>query len=200
MSPPPLPARQLPGVPGSAYWRGWPEVRQDLRTGRGLLGGLILAGVPVGVLWWLLAPRADYRVTEAGPVPVGTPPLELQVGDDVVLAFVLLGFGALAGAGAWLLRRGRGVGTLLLLAVGTSVGAVVAWQTGELLAPPPGEAVLSEIGAQVTTGLRLASLPVLAAAPFAASLVYVACALMAADDGLGRHRAPSEGSPRAGEG
>ena len=185
MSHPPLPVGQFPGVPAHAYWRGWPEVRQDLRIGRGLLAGLALAGVPAGVLWWLLAPRAVYRVTEAGPVPVGTPPLELQVGGDVVLAFVLLGLGALAGAVAWLLRRGRGVGMLLVLAVGTSLAAVIAWQTGELLGAPPSEAMLTEIGAQVTTGLRLASLPVLAAAPFAALLLYLAGALLAADD-LGR--------------
>ena len=179
-------APPFPGVPPHAYWRGWPEVRQDVRTGRGLLAGLVLAGVPAGVLWWLLAPRADYRVTEAGPLPVGSPQLELQVGNDVVLACILLVFGLLAGSAAWLLRGARGVGTLVVLAVGASAGAVAAWQTGELLGPPPSEAMLAQTGALVTTGLRLASLPVLAVAPFGAVLAYVAFALLATEDGLGR--------------
>ncbi|MDK3256031.1 hypothetical protein [Blastococcus capsensis] len=195
MSTPPLPAHLLSGVPAHAYWRGWPEVQQDLRAGRGVLLGTVLAGLAAGVLWWLLAPRADYRVTEAGPVPIGTPTGELQVGDDAVLLFVLLGFGLLAGAAAWRVRRGRGVGMLLVLAVGTSLGAVVAWQTGELLGAAPTEAQLTELGARVTTGLGLGSLPVLAAAPFAALLAYLAGALVSADDALGRHGRDDSRSP-----
>ena len=183
---PPLPLRLAPGVPPSAYWRGWPEVREDLRTGRWLLLGLVLAGLPAGLGWELLAPRADFRVTDAGPVPIGSPTVELQMADDAVLVFVLLGFGLLAGGVAWLRRRGRGVGTLVVLAAGTVLGAVVAWQVGELVGAPPAPARLTEVGAQVTTGLRLGSLPVLAVAPFGALLVYLAGALMTADDGLGR--------------
>ena len=182
----PLPDLPVLGVPVHAYWRGWPEVREDLRAGRMVLLGAVLAGLPAGVLWWLLAPRADYRVSEDGPVPIGRPSGELQIGDDAVLLFVLIGFGILAGVVAWLLRRGRGVGMLLVLAVGASLGAVVAWQTGTLLGAPPSEAQLAEVGARVTTPLRLHSLPVLAAAPFAALLVYLTGALVAADDGLGR--------------
>lgn len=170
-----------------AYWRGWPEVRQDLRAGRALGLALVLAGVPAGVLWWLLAPRADYQVTEAGPEVLGRPSGELQIAGDSVLLLVLLGLGVLAGAAAWLQRRGRGVGMLLVLAVGGSLAAVIAWQTGELLAPVPTEAELTDVGTRGTSGLALRSLPVLAAAPFAALLAYLAGALIAADDGLGRH-------------
>ncbi|WP_347060340.1 hypothetical protein ABC795_07460 [Blastococcus sp. HT6-30] len=187
MSAPPPSFRPVPGVPPHAYWRGWPEVRQDLRAGRPLLLGLLLAGVPAGLLWWALAPRAEFRVTETGPVAVGTPSGELRIGGDAVLVLVLAGLGLLAGAVAWRLRRGRGVGMLVVLAVGTSLAALVAWQTGELLQPAPSEAQLAEVGARVTTGLVLGSSPGLAAAPFAALLVYLGCALVAADDGLGRH-------------
>ncbi|WP_346623129.1 hypothetical protein [Blastococcus montanus] len=186
MSTPPLPAQPALGVPPHAYWRGWPEVRQDLRAGRALGFGLVLAGVPAGVLWWLLAPRADYQITEAGPVVLGRPSGELQIADDTVLLLILLTLGALAGAAAWLLRRGRGVGMLLVLAVGASLAALIAWQTGELLGPAPTEAALADVGTQVTTGLTLGSLPALAAAPFAALLVYLVGALVAVDDGLGR--------------
>jgi hypothetical protein len=186
VSTPPSPVHPVAGVPAHAYWRGWPEVREDLRAGRWLAPGLAVAGALTGVVWWLLAPRADYRVAETGPVPIGTPSGELQIGDDAVLVLVLIGFGVLAGAAAWALPRSRGVGMLVVLAVGTSLGAVLAWQIGELLGSPPSEAQLAAVGAQVTTGLRLGSLPALAAAPFAALLVYLGCALVAADDGLGR--------------
>lgn len=185
------------GVPAHAYWRGWPEVRQDLRAGRAVLLGAILAGLPAGVLWWLLAPRADFRVTDAGPVPIGMPTEELQIGDDAVLLFVLFVFGCLTGAAAWRVRRGRGVGMLVVLAVGASLGALLAWQTGQLLGVAPTEMQLSELGAQVTTGLRLDSLPVLAAAPFGALLVYLTGALVAVDEGLGRH-GRDDGWPPAG--
>ncbi|MGY1835397.1 hypothetical protein ACI79P_09820 [Blastococcus sp. SYSU DS0510] len=186
MTTPPLPLQPAPGVPLHAYWRGWTEVRQDLHAARTLVVGVALAGLPVGALWWLLAPRAELRVTETGPVVVGPPAAEVRVADDAVLVLLLLGLGLLAGAAAWRVRRARGVGMLVALSVGGSVAAVLAWQTGELLAPSPTEAQLSEVGAQVTTGLVLSSLPGLAAAPFAALLVYLGCALLAADDGLGR--------------
>ncbi|MCF6745432.1 DUF2567 domain-containing protein [Blastococcus sp. KM273128] len=182
----PLPVQPAPGVPVHAYWRGMAEVREDLRAARPLLVGLVLAGLPTGVLWWLLAPRADFQVTETGPVPVGPPAAEVRVADDAVFVLLLLGLGALAGAAAWRVRRGRGVGMLVALAVGTSAAAVLAWQLGELLAPPPTEAQLGEVGVEVTTGLVLSSLPGLAAAPFAALLVYLGYALLAADDGLDR--------------
>ncbi|MGY2064073.1 hypothetical protein [Blastococcus sp. SYSU DS0619] len=187
MSTPPPSFRPVPGVPPHAYWRGWPEVRQDLHAGRRLLLALVLAGIPAGLLWWALAPRAEFEVTEAGPVAVGMPSGELRIGDDAVLVLVLIGLGLFAGAAAWRLRRARGVGMLVVLALGTSLAALIAWQTGELLAPSPSEAELAVVGARVSTGLVLGSLPGLAGAPFAALLVYLGCALVAADDGLGRH-------------
>jgi hypothetical protein len=186
VSTPPLPVPPWPEPPPHASWQGWPEVRQDLRAGLGLLVGLALAGVPAGALWWALAPRADYRVTADGPVPVGPPAGEIQVGDDTVLVFVLLGLGVLAGGLAWLRRRGRGVGTLGVLALGGSMAALAAWQVGELLGPPPTEAQLGDVGATVTTGLSLGALPVLTAAPFAALLAYLVCTVVTSDDGLGR--------------
>ncbi|RBY95640.1 hypothetical protein DQ237_14090 [Blastococcus sp. TF02-8] len=183
---PPLPAPPAPAARPQAFWQGWPEVRQDLRRGLGLLLGFAVAGAPAGLLWWLLAPKAEYRITDAGPVAVGPPAAELQVGDDAVLLLVLLGLGLGVGFAAWLRRRGRGVGTLLVLAVGGSLASGVAWQLGELLRRPPTEAQIADVGASVTTGLTLGSLPVLAATPFAALLAYLCCAMVAPHDGLGR--------------
>jgi LPXTG-motif cell wall-anchored protein len=175
------------GVPAAtAYWRGWPEIRADLRSSARLVLVMALAGFLVGLLWWWLAPRADFRITDAGPVVIGDPSGELLVADDAVLTLLLVGAGLLAGAAAWFLRRRRGVATVLALAVGASAMAAVAWQLGELLAPGPTKAQLAEVGAVVTTPLSLGSIPALALAPFAALLAYLVPVLTAHGDDLGR--------------
>ena len=190
-----------PSVPGgygtrlpaaSAYWRGRSELRADLRSSAGVVLALALAGVPAGLLWWWLAPRADFRVTADGPVPIGSLSPELLVADDAVLALILAGVGLLAGGAAWFLRRRRGVATVLALALGGCLTGVVAWQLGELLGAGPTEAQLGDVGAVVTTSLTLGSLPALALAPFTALIVYVAAVLYAPDDGLGRIDPESE--------
>jgi LPXTG-motif cell wall-anchored protein len=185
----------------SAYWRGWPEVRADLRSAAGIVAALALVGVPAGLLWWALAPRADFRVTENGPVPIGDVSPELLVADDAVLALVLAGAGLLAGVAAWFLRRRRGVATVLALALGACLTAVVAWQVGELLGAGPSDTELADVGARVTTSLTLNSPAAMALAPFTALLAYVVAVLHTPDDGLGRTdaqpsvMAPSRGSP-----
>lgn len=176
----------------SAYWRGWPEVRADLRSSAGIVLALAIAGIPAGLLWFWLAPRAVFEVTDAGPVPVGDPSQELLVADDAVFALVLLGLGLLAGAAAWVfLRRRRGVATVLALAVGACLTAVVAWQLGELLAPGPTEQELADVGNRVTTSLTLGSWAAMAMGPFGALLSYVAAVLYAPHDDLGRTPPPA---------
>ena len=180
-----------------ARWAGWPEIRADLRSSAWLLAALALAGLPAGVLWWLLAPRADYRITADGPVVLGDPSEELLVADDAVFVLVVAGIGLLCGAAVWWLRRRRGVATVLALAIGCTLTAVVAWQLGELLGAGPTEAELTEVGSVVTTSLTLGSLPALAIAPFVAIVAYLVGVLHIADDGLGRpgqlHRSPAAG-------
>ena len=197
VAPPFLPGNQHTVPAPSALWRGRRELRADLRSSLLLVLALALAGVPAGLLWWGLAPRADFRITDAGPAVIGNPSQELLVGDDVVFALVLAGLGLLAGAAAWWLRRRRGVATVVALALGATAAAVVAWQLGELLGVGPTEAQLADVGARVTTPLRLGSLPALAVAPFTAVLAYLVPVVVAREDGLGRE---SEGDPAGGSG
>jgi hypothetical protein len=174
-----------------AYWRGGSEVRADLRSSAGIVLGLAAAGVLAGLLWWWLAPRADFRITDTGPVAVGNPSEELFIADDSVLALILVAMGLLAGGAAWFLRRRRGVATVLALAVGASLMAVVAWQLGEALGAGPTEAQLADIGSVVTTRLALGSPPALALAPFAALLAYLVPVITVHRDDLGRPPAPT---------
>ncbi len=162
------------------------EVRADLRgaTAWGCL--LALCGLPAGLVWVWLAPRARFEVVEGGAVPVGRPSAEVLVAVDSVLVLVLAGLGLLAGGVAWSMRRRRGVAILLATALGTAVAGFLAWQLGELLAPGPTAAQLADVGARVTSGLQLSSPPALAVGPFLALLVYVVAALFSAHDDLGR--------------
>jgi hypothetical protein len=175
-----------PGPPASAYWRGWPEVRADLRASLRLVLALALAGIPAGLAWWALAPRAVFRITEAGPEPVGFPSAELLIADDAVFVLVVAVAGLLAGAVAWRLRRRRGVATAVAVAVGAFATALVAWQVGEMLGVGPTQAQIEDVGARVTTSLTLGSPAALAVAPFMAVLAYVVGTLTSHDDGLGR--------------
>lgn len=186
MHPPPTPDGRRSVAAAAAYWPGWREIRADLRSSAALVLALALTGVPVGLLWWLLAPRADFRVTEDGPVPIGNPSGELLVADDGVLVLLLAATGLIAGAAAWWLRRRRGVATVVALAVGVLATGVVAWQLGELLGPAPTQAQLDDLGARLTTPLRLGGLPVLAVGPFAAVLAYLVPVVSTRGDDLGR--------------
>jgi LPXTG-motif cell wall-anchored protein len=170
----------------AARWRGRHELRADLRSSVLLVHGLALAGLPAGLLWWALAPRADFRITDSGPTVIGNPSQELLVGDDVVFVLVVAGLGLLAGAAGWFLRRRRGVATVLALALGATAAAVMAWQLGEVLGVGPTAAQLAHVGGRVTTPLRLGSLPALAMAPFAAVLAYLVPVVVAREDGHGR--------------
>jgi LPXTG-motif cell wall-anchored protein len=181
----------------TAYWRGWPEIRADLRSAVALVLGLAVAGLPAGLLWWSLAPRADFRITGDGPQAIGSPSSELLIADDVVFVLVLAGFGLLAGAAAWFLRRRRGVATVVALAVGTSATGAVAWQLGELLGAGPTESRLADVGSVVTTSLTLGALPALAVAPFLALVAYIVATLHAAADDLGRVEPQAAGSATA---
>jgi hypothetical protein len=182
---------QTPVPAAQAYWRGWSEVRADLRSSAWIVLVLAAAGLIAGLLWWWLAPRADFRITDAGPVAIGDPSGELFVADDSVFALILFAMGLIAGGAAWFLRRRRGVATVLALAVGASLLAVVAWQLGEALGAGPTKAQLADVGTVVTTRLALGSPPALAFAPFAALLAYLVPVITVHRDDLGRTPQPT---------
>ena len=150
------------------------------------IAALAIAGLPAGLVWWWLAPRADFRITADGPTPIGNPPEELLAADDVIFTLVVAGLGLLAGLVLWFRRGFRGVAAVVALAVGTAAGSALAWQIGELLAPGPGSAALRHVGARVTTGLNLASWPALAVGSCIALLVYFVAAALDGRDDLGR--------------
>jgi hypothetical protein len=190
---PPVPgAPRLPARP--AGWIGLRDARTDLRGGLVTVAVLALTGIPAALLWWWLAPRASFRVTEGELVPVGAPPSdELFMADDGIYVLVLAGLGVLAGLAVWLRRRARGVVILTALATGMIAASLVAWQAGELLGPGPTDEELAAVGTTVTTGLQLAAVAAVAVGPFLGVLTYLVATTMAARDDLGRDDEPAGG-------
>jgi hypothetical protein len=194
----PTPGAEDPSRPAAGRpWSPWAEVGREWRLLVGLVGGLGVAGVALGVLWWLLAPRADYRITTAGPVPIGNPSEELLIADDSIFVLIVAVLGLAAGIATWLIRRRRGLAGLLGVSLGTLAAAAVAWQVGEMLGHGPTRVALTHVGGQVTTRLTLGSVPALAVGPFFAVLVWVGGTLYARADDLGRNPPPlpSHGAP-----
>lgn len=150
------------------------------------IAAVAVAGLPAGVLWWLLAPRADFRITSDGPAPIGNPSDELLVADDVIFTLIVAGLGLLAGLILWFNRGFRGLAAVVALAVGSLAAGVLAWQLGELLGPGPTDAALRKVGTTVTTGLHLASWPALALGPAVGLLVYFIAAAVNGEDDLAR--------------
>ncbi len=89
-------------------------------------------GVPVVVLWWLLAPRVEARSGPQGPAFVDPQP-EAFIAADLLLCGLGLAAGLLTG---WLAeRRTRAdarvvLPALLGLVVGAGVAAALSWQVG----------------------------------------------------------------------
>ncbi|MEU2349340.1 DUF2567 domain-containing protein [Modestobacter sp. NPDC049651] len=181
-----------PGGPAARAAAPWAaDLRRDLRSAAVTVLLLALGGLVAGLVWWQLAPRADFTVTADGIEPVGGPVSnELFMADDGVFTLVLAGLGLLAGLAVWSRRRRRGVGAVAALTIGMLAAGVVAWQLGRALGQGPSRADLADVGARVTTALDLGALSALAVGPFAAVLVYVVAATLTTDDQL-RRRQPA---------
>jgi Protein of unknown function (DUF2567) len=161
--------------------------RQDRRSALLAVLTLALAGLPAGLVWLWLAPRASYRVTATGVEPIGGPVSpELYMAGDGMYVLVLATTGVLAGIALWLLRRHRGVVLLLALAAGMIAASLVAWQLGQLLGQGPSDQELTAVGNVVRTGVRLRAAAAVAVGPFTAVLAYLVAATLTSRDDLGR--------------
>jgi hypothetical protein len=89
------------------------------------------AGVPLGLLWAILAPSVPVLRTSQGQIVVNDPAPEEFIAADGWFTLLGLGFGVLIALAAWIvLRRYRGPGLLLGVVAGTLGAAPIAWQVG----------------------------------------------------------------------
>jgi hypothetical protein len=101
----------------------------DLRAALLLVLAVTALGVPVGLLWAALAPRASIVVTANGAV-FADHRQEAFVGADGAFAGLVLVAGLVVGVGTYLWRRRRGPWMAIGLAAGSLAGAYVAWKVG----------------------------------------------------------------------
>jgi hypothetical protein len=160
---------------------------RDLRNA-GLAAVVVAAlGVPVGLLWAALGPRAPVLVTADGAVSAENAP-EAFVGADGTFGALGIGAGFLIGAALYLWRRGRGPWMAVGLAVGSLAGAFLASKVGHLV----GLGAYQELLAAEPTG-RVVERPVglrahgmLFLQPLVAVVVYVLAAGWSRFGDLGR--------------
>lgn len=126
------------------------------------------AGIPVGVLWWVLAP-SGLNLLSGDPELRGGGNTEGWLPRDLVLAGLFLLAGCISGAVASGSKHDTPSGRDVLLAVGAgAVGALAAWGTGILCGLWWGTPEDTSASASVAFSLR--SFAVLAIWPAAAAL------------------------------
>lgn len=177
------------------------ELRDDLPAALRLAAILAVVGLPLGVLWGLIAP--DVHVVDLPGAGTGSPAGEADHAFDAVAIFTLMtaSFGVVAGALAWRRRHRRGPVLLVALVLGSLVGAFLAGRVGALFAwsasPVP---VLVDPAALGTAGPNggpvpgvLTSLPaspgpwwIALVAGLGAALTYVLAAIVDGHEDMGR--------------
>lgn len=159
---------------------GLDAVRFGVRTSAWCL----FAGVGLGALWLLLAPRVALVVTSTGePAPhakaidfVSNQPVGF-IGADLVLGLMLALAGLVLGV-LVLRRRPHDLGTVAAALVGGLVLGLVAWQFGQALASAVSGFTLEQVqtmadGTRLEAPLRLRSMGVLFVAPMLSCFVVL---------------------------
>jgi hypothetical protein len=139
---PPVRHHHLPDGASGSVQRGWPWV-----------AAITGAGIPAGLLWWLLAPGGMNLVSGNAALASGTN-TEGWLPRDLVLA----GLFVFAGSLVAVLLAGRKDGAtrrMLLLSVAAGgAAAVLAWQTGVLAGLWLGQPQDTSANASVAFSLR----------------------------------------------
>ncbi|WP_327269817.1 ABC transporter permease [Streptomyces sp. NBC_01218] len=171
---PPAGSHLVPGAAGQ-----WPpapaEARAAVRQAAAVTVVLALAGVVLGLLWLWLAPRIPL-ISDSTAVYLKDSEGEEAIGADGTFALLAAGFGLVSAVVAFLLRRTGGIATVVALALGGVLGALLAWWLGTSLGPTSDVvAHAKEAGRGVTfdAPLELHAKGALLAWPIAAMLVHL---------------------------
>jgi uncharacterized membrane protein YeaQ/YmgE (transglycosylase-associated protein family) len=129
---------------------------------------MVGVGVVVGLAWWRLAPTAQVRIEAEGGFFVDPDP-ETYIASDVWFAVLSLVAGAVAGVLLWRLVHRAAVAGVLGLAVGGTVGALVAAWIGQRLGHTDPAAVAKlPAGSLVHVSLEVQATAVLFVLPLSA--------------------------------
>ncbi len=183
-------------------------LRAEAVTGLVCALGVALAGLPVGLLWAALSPRADVVPVPGGGVDFADSETKAFIAADGALFLLSVVAGVLAALVVWRLVRRREVGAVLGLVVGAGLAAYVAVRTGELGEDRQAFLAAARSGSLPgVTGLplRLRAQAVLLAWPAAAAVTWTLLLLRsdtgrpvgagAAPDGAAASAAPDGAAP-----
>ncbi|MFF2031270.1 hypothetical protein [Arthrobacter sp. NPDC058192] len=150
-----------------------PQTPSEHHRGRGRAAWvkaavIAAAGIPVGLLWWLLAPSGLNLLTGNPDLATGTN-TATWLPRDLVLAGLCLLAGCIAGSFVSGSKHQQPTtGTVLLVVLAGAAGALIAWGTGVLSAQWWGAPADTSASASVAFSLR--SYAVLALWPAAIAL------------------------------
>lgn len=144
---------------------------------------MAVVGVPVGVLWWLVAPRVEATVVEGG-ITLSQTAAQTFVAADGWFAILTLVAGIACGGALAVRGRPDGPAAAIALVVGGLLAALVAWRVGVFLgrAPDPlagSESATAAVGTTVTLALELRATGVILAWAIGALGTFFAATLVA---------------------
>jgi hypothetical protein len=111
-------------APASIRWR------EDVKVAVGVIVTMVLLGAPAGLLWSALAPHYVVHFSAAGPDFSDIESTKAFIGADASYLLVMLGFGLVCGGVAWLFARRSGPWTVVALALGGVLAALIAASVG----------------------------------------------------------------------
>ncbi len=133
------------------------------------------AGVPAGILWWILAPGGLNLITRDPALGAGTNPV-VWLPRDLTLAGLLVFAGCILAVFLADKKRRDPQADLLMGLAGALCGAVLAWQAGLVSAQLWGPDVDASANASIAFSLR--GLPVLLLWPAATAVSVFVLELM----------------------
>ncbi|WP_457966748.1 hypothetical protein M1E17_08570 [Arthrobacter sp. D1-29] len=133
------------------------------------------AGIPVGMLWWILAPGGLNLMTRNPSLAEGTNP-EVWLLRDLTLAGLFVFAGCLVGVFLADKTRRNGQKDLLFALAGGLIGALMAWQAGIFAGKVWGTPADPSLHANVAFSLR--SMSVLLLWPAATAVAVFAISLL----------------------
>jgi len=138
----------------------------------------VLVALPVGLVWWLLAPLTLVEKRSDGLYRVGGEGDESAVAADGWFAAITLVAGIVVALVVYLRTRPGRVVPLVALVVGGVLGSLAAWQLGHLLGPGALQATAAGLprGARFHGPLDVSAYGVLLAWPMATVITYFAVA------------------------